>query len=124
MAGSAIRYYLDLIEAAQSPWGISRTNLFDTSLKAMLAKVPDLRDRLKRFIDIKIPNPIGSQALVGKHDRPFTAELAGFWHCHLAKDLILIYRLHARSVQLVLLCQHAEIEGRHLQTMSRKLERV
>jgi mRNA-degrading endonuclease YafQ of YafQ-DinJ toxin-antitoxin module len=121
MAEPTIRAYLALIEAAQAPWGISRTDLFDTSFQAMLTKVPDLRERLTRFTAIKLPNPLSATAQAGKHDRPFTAVLVGFWHCHLAADLILIYRLHNRCVQLVLLCQHADIEGKRAKAMAKKL---
>jgi mRNA-degrading endonuclease YafQ of YafQ-DinJ toxin-antitoxin module len=121
MAGSALRYLIDLIEAAQAPWGISKTTLFDDSLQTMLARVPDLRDRLKRFIAIKLPNPLSPHALAGKHDRPFTAVLVGFWHCHLAADAILIYRLDRHTVQLVMLCQHAEIEGKRQKSVAKRL---
>jgi mRNA-degrading endonuclease YafQ of YafQ-DinJ toxin-antitoxin module len=121
MAEPTIRAYLALIEAAQAAWGVSRTDLFDTSLQAMLMKVPDVRERLTRFIGIKLPNPLSNTALAGKHDRPFTGPLVGFWHCHLAADLILIYRLQDRCVQLVLLCQHADIEGKRAKTIAKKL---
>jgi mRNA-degrading endonuclease YafQ of YafQ-DinJ toxin-antitoxin module len=119
VGAAALRAYIDLIEAAQQPWGISRTPLFDESFQRLRTKYPDLGERLQRFIDIKLPDPITARA--GKHDRPFTAMLVGFWHCHLAPDAILIYRLANRSIQLVLVCQHADIEGKRLRQTARKL---
>lgn len=116
-----IRALIDLIEAVQAPWGVSKTPLFDPSMQTMLPKVPDLRDRLQRFINIKLPNPIDPHAKAGKHDRPFTHVLVGFWHTHLAPDAILIYRLINRTIQLVAVCQHADIEGRRLEQMAKKL---
>jgi mRNA-degrading endonuclease YafQ of YafQ-DinJ toxin-antitoxin module len=124
MAGAILRHYIDLIEAVTAPWGVSYSDLFQASLITMLPKVPDLPDRLKRFISIKLPNPMDRNALVGKHDRPFTGPLVGFWHCHLAPDAILIYRLQNRSVQLVAICQHADIEGKRAKTMAKRLATV
>ena len=121
MAGPSIRHWLNLVLEALQPWGVSKTDLFDQSLREMAAKVPDLRDRLKRFIDIKLPNPLSRDALVGKHDRPFTALLVGYWHCHLSRDAILIYRLQDRCVQLVMICQHSDIEGKRLVATARKV---
>ena len=124
MAVPSIRFFLDLIEAAQAPWGVSKTSLFDQSVQVMLPKVPDLRERLQRFIDLKLPNPLDPNAKAGKHDRPFTNILVGFWHCHLAPDAILVYRLANRSIQLVLVCQHADIEGKRLMQTAKRLAAV
>lgn len=124
MAGSILRYYIGLVEAITAPWGASYGDLFQASLLAMLPKVPDLSDRLKRFIAIKLPNPMDRHALVGKHDRPFTGPLVGFWHCHLAADAILIYRLHNRCVQLNMICQHADIEGKRAKAVAKRLASV
>jgi mRNA-degrading endonuclease YafQ of YafQ-DinJ toxin-antitoxin module len=125
MAGSSIiRTWLDLIEAIQNPWTIDPTDLFNESFRAMLTRVPDLRDRLKRFADIKLPNPISRDALVGKHDRPFTGLLVGYWHCHLAPDAVLIYRLKNHAVQLLLVCQHQDIEGKRAKAVLKTLANV
>jgi mRNA-degrading endonuclease YafQ of YafQ-DinJ toxin-antitoxin module len=121
---NVIRSIIDLIEAAQAPWTISKTPAFDASIQVMLPKVHDLRERLQRFIDIKLPNPLAATARAGKNDRPFTALLVGFWHCHLAPDAILIYRLANHSIQLILVCQHADIEGKRLQQMGKRLAYV
>lgn len=87
----------------------------------MMARVPDLDTKLARFLAIKLPNPLSRDALFGKHDRPFTGPLVGYWHCHMAADAILIYRLRDRSVQLMLICQHGEIEGKRLKATARRL---
>ena len=122
MAGSIeIRQWLDLIEAIQTPWGISKSSLFDASVTEMTARVPDLAAKVKRFIDIKLPNPLNRDALVGKHDRPFTGAMVGYWHCHVATDAILIYRLENRSVQLCLVCQHKDLEGKRLGVTVKRL---
>jgi len=105
---------------AAAPWGITKTAFFDESFAAMLTKVPDLRDRLKKFIEVKSPNPMMNR--FGKHDSPFTNDqLRGILHCHLAPDVILLYRLTNRTIQLMMVCQHADIEGKRLKQTIRRL---
>ena len=120
----SLRYFIDLIEAADTPWGVSKTPAFDPSFNAMLPKVPDLDERLARFLNIKLPNPLSPTAKAGKNDRPFTVPLQPFWHAHLAPDAILIYRLLNRTIQLVLVCQHADIEGKRMKLMAKRLATV
>lgn len=119
-AGSLIRQWLDLLEAIETPWVIARGRLFDQSLEQMATKVPDLRERLARFATVKLPNPLSREAVFGKHDTAFTL-MPGFRHCHLAPDAILIYRLVGRCVQLVLICQHHDIEGKRIRALGKRL---
>ncbi len=121
MALQSLRHYIDLIEDVQAgPWGITKTALFDETFSSMLTKVPDLRERLKKFIEVKSPNPMMNR--YGKNDGPFThSQLRGILHCHLAPDAILLYRLLNRTIQLMMVCQHADIEGRRLKQTIRRL---
>lgn len=114
-----IRHYIDLIEAAQRPWNIERSPLFDESLASMRAVFPDIKDKLQKFIAVKLEDPLSTR--YGKHDRPMTGILVGFWHCHLRDDAILIYNLKNRNVQLVYLCPHSEIEGKHERRTAKRL---
>ena len=118
--GSVIRRWLDLIEAVQAAWGIARGPQFEASLRQMMARVPDLPERLARFTSIKLPNPLSRDAVVGKNDAALTL-LPGYWHCHLAPDAILIYRLRNRAVELVLICQHDDIQGKRIRHIARVL---
>ena len=117
------RFLIDLLEA-EAPWGVSKSSLFDASFSAMLPRVSDLRQRLARFLDIKLPNPLSPTARVGKSDSPLKPPFQGLWHCHLAPDVILIYRLINRSIQLMLICQHADIEGKRMKVTARTLANV
>lgn len=118
MAQRSLRRFIDLIEN-QQPWGITRTAIFDESLRDNLKEYPDLKERLLRFIEQKSPNPL--QTRYGKHDRPFTGPLVGFAHCHLRPDAILIYTLANRCINLIMMCSHSEIEGKRMKSTRKKL---
>lgn len=100
---------------AQAPWTVTTTPLFEASLRAHLRVFPDLREKLAKFIDTKIANPLASR--YGKHDRAFTGPLVGFNHCHLRDDAILIYNLKNRSINLVCIVSHSEIEGKRMKAV-------
>ena len=124
MAAEALRFYIDLIEAAQAPpWRAAAVGpYFKASLDAMEKKYPDLLARLDRFIDVKVPNPLAAK--YGKTDGPFSDYLRGFWHCHLAPDAILIYRLRNRTVELALICQHDDLSRKRIKTLDKQLAAV
>lgn len=121
--------FKELIEAKKSkaaksdqPWSVDYAPIFQPSFKEHLVIFPDLGDKLKKFLEIKLANPIDPSNRYGKHDGPFTGPLVGFWHCHLRDDAILIYKLVGRSVLLVCVVNHAEIEGRRAQKMAKKIQ--
>jgi mRNA-degrading endonuclease YafQ of YafQ-DinJ toxin-antitoxin module len=122
MAGSiteVIRGYINLInesldEAKNNEpveFGVVMGSKFEESLKKHERVFPDLREKLKKFIEVKKDNPI--QGRYGKHDSPFSTgtPLAGYMHCHLRDDAILIYTMKNRNINLLLVCSHAEIDG-------------
>ncbi len=121
MACETLRYFIDLVEGAQTPWGISRSPVFDDSLTNHERVFPDLNEKLAKFINVKLPNPIAPTARYGKHDSPMTGPLVGFFHCHLRDDAILIYRLRNRTVYLVAIVSHSEIEGKRAKLTGKKL---
>jgi mRNA-degrading endonuclease YafQ of YafQ-DinJ toxin-antitoxin module len=117
----SIRHYIDLIEAAQD-WGISQSPVFAQSLADNMRIFPDLKEKLAKFVQVKLPNPIGPNARYGKHDSPMTGPLVGFYHCHLRDDAILIYNLVNRCVNLVIIVSHAEIEGKRAKLTGKKIK--
>ncbi len=120
MAGDALSRFRAIVEAAQAAWQISQSPIFAPSLVEHLRVFPDLKEKLAKFTQVKLPNPLEPGARYGKHDGPFTGPLVGFFHCHLRDDAILIYRLVNRCVHLIAIVSHAEIEGkRHKQTAKR-----
>lgn len=88
------------------------SSIFAESLAATRRIFPDIDEKIKRFVATKLPNPIAREAKYGKHDGPMTGPLAGFYHCHLRDDAILIYRLAGRSILMVCVVSHAETEGK------------
>jgi mRNA-degrading endonuclease YafQ of YafQ-DinJ toxin-antitoxin module len=122
-AALSLRGFIDIIHSllfeAVQEWTMSKTDIFDESLREHSRVFPDLNDKLMKFIDVKSPNPMMNR--YGKHDSPFTATLKGFYHTHLRDDAILIYKLEQRTIVLVLIVSHAEIEGKRLQKMAKKL---
>jgi mRNA-degrading endonuclease YafQ of YafQ-DinJ toxin-antitoxin module len=129
MAGIfSLRSWIDLVEGknknkggnAPAAWGVSRSALFDETLREALRTFPDLREKLGKFTDLKLSDPLNAR--YGKHDRPCTGELVGFWHAHLRDDAILIYNLANRSINLVAVVTHAEIEGKRLKQTAKRIQ--
>jgi mRNA-degrading endonuclease YafQ of YafQ-DinJ toxin-antitoxin module len=93
-------------------FGVVQGKHFEDSLKRCEKVFPDLREKLKKFLTVKRDDPLRSR--YGKHDGPFATgtPLAGYMHCHLRDDAILIYTLKNRNINLLLICNHADIEGK------------
>ena len=123
----SLRSLIDLIEGKankraprdESPWGVSVSPLFEETLKRHLRIFPDLREKLKKFTEVKLVEPLSGR--YGKHDRPFTGPLVGFWHAHLRDDAIVIYNLKNRNINLIAIVSHAEIEGKRMAKTVKKL---
>jgi mRNA-degrading endonuclease YafQ of YafQ-DinJ toxin-antitoxin module len=123
---AAVRGLLDdvLLEGKPKPsapteWGVLHSNMFEVSLREHMVVFPDLPEKLAKFLEVKMENPL--TARYGKHDRPFTGPLVGFWHAHLRDDAILIYNLKNRCVHLVCICSHAEMEGKRAVKLGKKI---
>ncbi len=114
-----LRHYIDLVEGNAQEWGVSYTPLFNDALKRHRQTFPDLPEKIQKFIDVKLQNPLSMR--YGKHDRPFTGPLVGFWHCHLRDDAILIYNLKNRALNLVVIVSHNEIEGKRAKSVVNQL---
>lgn len=114
----------DIIERANeavstSQWRVSYSPVFIESFQRNQIVFADLGTKLERFIALKFHNPLTER--YGKHDRPMTGALTGFWHCHLRDDAVLIYNLAERCINLVYIAPHAEIEGKRLQRTAMRL---
>lgn len=123
-AALTLRSFIDIVQnllfEQQEEWSVSKTDIFDETLRENLRIFPDLNEKLIKFIDVKAGNPL--QSRYGKHDRPFTGDvLKGFHHCHLRDDAILIYKLERRTIVLVAIVSHAEIEGKRMQRTAKRL---
>jgi mRNA-degrading endonuclease YafQ of YafQ-DinJ toxin-antitoxin module len=109
-----------IVEAGRDvPWTIAPKPLFTESFAVLLRANPRLKDKLAQFTAAKLPDPL--QQRFGSHDRPFTGPLKGFQHCHLAPDIILVYSLKGRVINLLFCCQHADTEGKRMKATAKKL---
>jgi mRNA-degrading endonuclease YafQ of YafQ-DinJ toxin-antitoxin module len=88
------------------------SNQFVPSLERNRTIFPDLSEKLIKFIQVKMNDPLNGR--FGKHDSPFASgtPLAGFKHCHLRDDAILIYTMAGGCLNLYYICPHKEIEGK------------
>lgn len=111
-----------VIQGSKSLWKVERSELFDDSLARATEVFSDLGDKLDKFLVTKIEDPI--QSRYGKHDRRMTGDLAGFWHCHLRDDAVLIYQLSGKTMTLVYIAPHAEIEGKRLKQTAKRLHAI
>ena len=103
------------------PWTAEYSPLFLDSLAATKRIFPDIGDKLAKFLEYKLQNPVGSP--YGKHDKTMAggSPLAGFRDCHLRDDAVLIYKLQGRSIFLIKIVSHAEMEGRKQMLLARQL---
>ena len=105
-----------------STWTVERSELFDDSLSKIAITFPDVGERLDKFVETKKNDPLKTR--YGKHDRRMIGDLAGFWHCHLRDDAVLIYSLGGKKMTLVYVAPHAEIEGKRLKQTAKRLHSV
>lgn len=105
-------------------WGVVASPLFDNSLIETRRVFSDIEDKLEKFIDLKAPNPLDPSNRMGKHDSIMTGALAGYWHCHLRDDAILIYKLTKRCIHLISIVAHADIEGKKKYKYAKKLAKI
>ena len=110
------------LELVRPNWKTVKSDLFDESLNRMMVTFPDLSDKLSKFIVTKSRDPLNIK--YGKHDRRMIGDLAGFYHAHLRDDAVLIYTLAKQVMTLVLITPHAEIEGKRLKCMARRLQQI
>lgn len=111
----------ELCEAPIKTFGLSKSPEFDESFKKHVKVFPDLGEKLKKFIDLKTNDPLNSK--YGKHDGPFKSgtPLAGFSHCHLRDDAVLIYSLKNQTVNLILIVSHSEMEGKSTMKLAKRI---
>ena len=103
---------------ANAEFGVVEGKHFAASLTKAEKIFPDLKEKLKKFLEVKKSDPLRGR--YGKHDGPFATgtPLAGYMHCHLRDDAILIYTMKNRNINLLLICSHAEIEGKRIKQVS------
>jgi mRNA-degrading endonuclease YafQ of YafQ-DinJ toxin-antitoxin module len=121
MARHGLRHFINLVEANSQDWVAQPSDIFVDSLKATRRIFSDIDEKVARFVDVKLPNPISRDAKYGKHDGPMTGPLAGFYHCHLRDDAILIYRLTGKTVLMICIVSHAETEGKRGKKLRKQL---
>lgn len=109
-------------EAKPAGLQVRWSSQFMDSFKRNRVVFPDLNEKLAKFIGIKMSDPLNGR--FGKHDSPFASgtPLAGFKHCHLRDDAILIYTMAGGCLNLYYICPHKEIEGKFTKKTSSLLQ--
>ena len=125
MAVFSLRYYIDLLEARaqerdMSPWPINVEPLFTETFQEMVGERANLEEKLTQFVAQKTPDPLSRR--FGQYDRPFTGPaIKGFQHCHLAPNVVLIYTLSKRKINLIMVCSHSEVEGKRIKITAKRI---
>jgi mRNA interferase YafQ len=85
---------------------------FRQSYSKYLEVYPDIKSAMADFNRCKRAKP--PQQLPGKmKDHKLDGPLRGYMDCHLADDVILIYKPIANgAIKLLLVCEHADIKGK------------
>lgn len=83
---------------------------------------PTIRAAMKTFNDCKRERP-PLPLPAGMRDHKLTGSLNAFWECHLAGDVLLIYKPLAKGViKLLRVCTHDEIRGPRGKTLAQSLK--
>lgn len=95
---------------------------FKLSYKKYLKIYPGIKDAMAEFNRCKRAKP--PQQLPGKmKDHKLDGPLKGYMDCHLADDVILLYKsLPNGAIKLLLVCEHADIKGKRAGTTLRRLK--
>jgi addiction module RelE/StbE family toxin len=85
---------------------------FRQSYKRYLKEFPEIKAAMAEFNRCKRADP--PQRLPGKmRDHKLDGPLKGYMDCHLAHDVILIYKpLPNGAIRLLLVCEHADLKGK------------
>lgn len=96
--------------ATEFRWGRS----FEASYLDKRKTYPDLDARYEAFVSLKSHNIMTP---FGKNDYPFGLgtgmTLAGYMHCHLKPDALLIYRRDGSVITMVYVATHREIRDKN-----------
>lgn len=84
---------------------------------------PGMDAKYDEFVRVKSAD---INARFGSKDYPFNskgnANLAGYMHCHLAGDALLIYRRDGNSIVMVYVATHREINEKNAKTTVKKFK--
>jgi addiction module RelE/StbE family toxin len=96
---------------------------FKASWKKYKTAFPEIADAMADFNHCKRGNP--PKPLPGKmKDHKLDAPLKGYMDCHLAGDVILIYKPMGKGViKLFRVCQHADLKGPKAKTLLKGLSK-
>ena len=94
---------------------------FKDSWKEYLELYPEIKPAMTEFDRCKRANP--SKRLPAKmRDHKLDGPLSGFMDCHLANDVILIYKHRPKGVvRLYRVCQHADLKGPKARALAKLL---
>jgi addiction module RelE/StbE family toxin len=94
---------------------------FRESWKKYKAAFPEIKTAMTEFDRCKRANP--PKQLPGKmQDHKLDGPLKGYMDCHLADDVILIYKPAANgAIKLFLLCEHADLKGPKAKVLRKRL---
>jgi addiction module RelE/StbE family toxin len=84
---------------------------FKERYSAFLAEDPSIEDTMKEFRDQKAKIPPG-RLPAKMRDHKLDGKLKGIMECHLAGDILLVYKHENDVVDLLDVCQHAGLKGK------------
>jgi addiction module RelE/StbE family toxin len=85
--------------------------IFKPSWKRYLTKYPDIKAAMTEFDRHKRATP-PSQLPAKMKDHKLDGPFKGFYDCHFADDVILLYKpLPNGGIRLITMCEHADLQG-------------
>jgi mRNA interferase YafQ len=95
---------------------------FKQSYRKYLKEQPQIKEAMARFNKCKRAVP-AEQLPEKMKDHKLDGPLKGFMDCHLADDVILIYKpIENGAIRLLLVCQHSDIKGKQASVTLRRLK--
>ena len=107
-------------ETREVKWEVAEG--FRQSYKKYLKIFPDIRAAMAEFNRCKRARP--PQQLPGRmKDHKLDGPLKGYMDCHLADDVILLYKpLPNGAIKLLLVCEHSDIKGKRASITVQRLK--
>jgi addiction module RelE/StbE family toxin len=95
---------------------------FRLSYRKYLEQFPEIKEAMAEFNRCKRATP--QQQLPGKmKDHKLDGPLKGYMDCHLAPDVILLYKpLRNNAIKLLLVCNHSDIRGKRAADTLRRMK--
>lgn len=99
-----------------TPW-------FGTSYKELLASHPEINDAMTTFNHCKRANP-PARLPTSMKDHALKGKLQDYRECHLAPNVLLIYKHQNNTLSFLHICEHDDLEGGKAASLAARIKKA